>query len=98
MIDGHPPRRGLAIASLVLGILGLPTLGLVGVGALAGIVLGIVALVKASRAPGEYGGRGLAVAGIALSTISIVVMPFVLGIVAAIAIPSLLRARISANE
>lgn len=92
------PRRGFAIASLVLGILSLPTIGLVGVGAMTGIILGVVALVKASRAPAEYGGRGLAVAGIALSVLSIVVMPFLIGIVAAIAIPSLLRARISANE
>jgi len=91
-------RKGLAVASLVLGILSLPTFGLLFVGALAGIVLGIVALVKASREPAVYGGKGLAVAGIVLSGISIVVMPFFLGIVAAIAIPSLLRARISANE
>jgi len=100
MSDGRlgQPRRGFAIASLVLGVLSLPTLGLVGVGAIVGIILGIVALVKASRAPTEFGGRGLAVAGIALSALSIVVMPFVIGIVAAIAIPSLLRARVSANE
>ena len=92
------PRRGLAIASLILGILGLPTVGLVLIGAMLGIVLGVVALVKARNAPAEYGGKGMAVAGIALSVISIVVMPFVLGIIAAIAIPSLLRARVSANE
>jgi len=92
------PRRGFAVASLVLGILGLPTLGLVGVGGLLGIVFGIVAMVKASRSPREYGGKGMAVAGIALSVLSLVVMPFLLGIVAAVAIPSLLRARISANE
>jgi hypothetical protein len=82
----------------VLGILGLPTIGLLGVGAMAGIILGVVALVRARNAPAEYGGRGLAVAGIALAALSILVMPFVIGIVAAIAIPSLLRARISANE
>ena len=92
------PRRGFAIASLILGILGLPTVGLVLIGAMLGIVLGVVALVKARNAPAEYGGKGMAVAGIALCVISIVVMPFVLGIVAAIAIPSLLRARVSANE
>jgi len=91
------PRRGFAIASLVLGILGLPTIGLLGVGAMAGIILGVVALVKAGKAPAEYGGRGLAVAGIALSVISILLTP-VIGIIAAIAIPSLLRARVSANE
>ena len=92
------PRRGFAIASLILGILGLPTVGLVLIGAMLGIVLGVVALVKARNAPAEYGGKGMAIAGIALSVISIVVMPFVLGIVAAIAIPSFLRARVSANE
>jgi type IV pilus assembly protein PilA len=91
------PRRGFAIASLVLGILGLPTIGLLGVGAMAGIILGVVALVKAGKSPAEYGGRGLAVAGIALSVISILLTP-VIGILAAIAIPSLLRARVSANE
>jgi type IV pilus assembly protein PilA len=90
-------RKGFAVASLVLGILSLPTLGLLGVGAMTGVVLGVVGLVKANRSPTEYGGRGLAVAGIALSVVSIVAIPF-LGIVAAIAIPSLLRARIAANE
>jgi type II secretory pathway pseudopilin PulG len=92
------PRRGLAIASLVLGIVGLFTLGIVGIGALVGIVLGVVALVKAGREPAVYGGKGMAVAGIALCVLSVVVMPFILGIGAAIAIPSLLRARVSANE
>jgi type II secretory pathway pseudopilin PulG len=92
------PRRGFAIASLILGILGLPTVGLALVGAMLGIVLGVVGLVKARNAPTEYGGKGMAVAGIALSVISIVVMPFFLGIIAAIAIPSFLRARVSANE
>ncbi len=91
-------RQGLAIASLVLGILGLPTVGLLGVGALLGIVLGVVALVKAGREPSVYGGKGLAIAGIGASVLSILLMPFVLGVLAAIAIPSLLRARVSANE
>ena len=93
----RPPRRGFAIASLVLGILGLPTIGLFGIGAMVGIILGVIALVKAGRAPAEYGGRGMAVAGIALAVISILLTPFI-GIIAAIAIPSLLRARVSANE
>jgi type IV pilus assembly protein PilA len=92
------PRRGFAVASLVLGILSLPTIGLLGVGAMAAIVLGVVALVKARKAPEEYGGSGFAVAGILLAALSILVMPFIIGIVAAIAIPSLLRARVSANE
>jgi type IV pilus assembly protein PilA len=100
VVDAGPggPRRGLAITSLVLGILSIPTIGLVGVGAMLGIVLGVVALVKARNAPAEYGGKGLAVTGIALSALSVLVMPFVLGIIAAIVIPSVLRARVTANE
>jgi type IV pilus assembly protein PilA len=93
----RPGKKGFAVASLVLGVLGLPTAGLLGIGAMLGIVFGVVGLVRARNAPEEYGGKGLAVAGIALSVLSIAVAP-VLGIVAAIAIPSLLRARLSANE
>lgn len=96
--SGPPaPRRGMAMASLVLGLLSLPTLGLLGCGALLGIVLGALALVKANRAPQEYGGKGLAIAGIAASAVSFV-LAAVIGVIAAIAVPSLLRARISANE
>jgi type II secretory pathway pseudopilin PulG len=92
------PRQGLAIASLVIGILSLPTLGCLGVGALLSIVLGIVALTRASRSPAEYGGRGFAIGGIVASAISLMIAIPLGGIVAAIAIPSLLRARVSANE
>lgn len=92
------PRRGLAIASLVLGLLSLPTLGLLCVGAMASVALGVAALVKARREPAEYGGSAMAVAGVLLSVASIVMMPFVAGIVAAIAIPLYARAQATANE
>ncbi len=90
-------RKGLAIASLIIGLLSLPTLAGLGIGALTGIVLGIVALMKASQSPAEYGGKGMAIAGIVASALSFIAIP-VLGIIAAIAIPSLLRARVAANE
>jgi len=91
------PRKGLAIASLVLGILSVPTLGLLFVGACAGIGLGIAALMKAKQSPQEYGGKGMAIVGLVMSALSLLAIPFI-GIIAAIAIPSLLRARVSANE
>lgn len=90
-------RKGLAIASLVLGILSIPSAGLFGVGALVGIVLGIVALRRAKESPAEFGGRGLAIGGIITSAVSLVVA-IPLAIIAAIAIPSLMRARVAANE
>jgi hypothetical protein len=57
-------RKGLAIASLVLGIVGLLTFGLFGVGAILGLTLGGIAIWKATKQPAEYGGRGMAVAGV----------------------------------
>jgi type IV pilus assembly protein PilA len=92
------PRQGLAIASLVLGILSVPTLGCLGIGALVSIVLGIMAIVRAGRDPREYGGKGFAIGGIVAGALSLVIAIPLGGIVAAIAIPSLLRARVSANE
>ncbi len=90
-------RKGMAIASLVLGILSLLTFGCLGIGALVGLVLGFVAAHRAGSRPAEYGGRGIAIGGIITNAIGFVLVP-VAGIVAAIAIPSLLRARVAANE
>jgi type IV pilus assembly protein PilA len=88
----------MAITSLVLGILSIPTLGCLGIGALLSVVLGIVALTRANREPHVYGGKGLAIGGIAAGALSLLVALPLGGIVAAIAIPSFLRARVSANE
>ncbi len=66
----------MAILSLVLGILGFFTAGLAG---LIGIILGSVAIVGITRSAGRLGGHGLAIAGIALSTVSLVVGLLLLG-------------------
>lgn len=81
-------KSGLAIASMVLGLLGCFLTAPVG------LILGIVAVVKANRYPREYGGKGFAVAGIALNGLGLLALPIVL----AIAIPNLLAARRAANE
>ena len=66
MRDMPPPaaRKGLATASLVLGFLGLLTAGGCGVGAIAGLTLGVVALTRAGRDPAVDAGRDVAWAGI----------------------------------
>ena len=91
------PRQGLAIASLVLAVTSLPlAFCLIGIlTAPLAVVLGIVAVVRANRQPAEYGGRGLAIGGIAVGALCLL---FCIPVVAAIVIPSLLRARVSRNE
>jgi competence protein ComGC len=85
-------RQGLAIASMVLGILGLATSCLPVLGLVA-LILGVVALVKASRRPGEYGGQGFAIAGVCLGGVSLLLCVVVLPMMIAIMLPSLSRAR-----
>ncbi len=87
----------MAIVSLVLGILNLFTLGILGLGAVIGIVFAIVALIRINRHPTIYGGKELATAGLITSIISVVIIVPV-GIIAAIAIPNLLASRRAANE
>jgi type IV pilus assembly protein PilA len=90
-------RKGHAVASLVIGVLGLFTVGIALVGSLVGIVLGVVAMKKQGKEPAVYGGRGLAIAGVVLNLLApVMIVP--LGIVAAIAIPNLLASRRAANE
>ena len=90
-------KRSLAIWSLVIGILNLFTLGVLGIGAVLGITLAIIALSKANRYPAKYGGKGLATAGLVTSILSLVIV-VPIGIIAAIAIPNLLASRRAANE
>jgi len=91
------PKKGMAIAALVLGIIGFFTIGIIGIGAIIGTILACVAMSRAKREPWRYGGRSLAVAGLVLNILSLV--SFVpMGIVAAIAIPNLLASYRAANE
>ena len=87
-----PPCRtsGMAIASLVLGILGLCTC----VTALPGLILGIIALVQTSRNRECLRGQGLALAGTILSGIAVLLTPMF----AAILFPVFARARDKAQQ
>src|SRR5688572_25261713 len=87
-----PPQQqtnGMAIASLVFGIIGLIFPLIPG---LIGIILGIVGLNR-TKDP-RIGGKGLAIAGISVSAVSILLT----GCMISILLPSLNRARETANR
>jgi type II secretory pathway pseudopilin PulG len=87
---GEP--SGKATASLICGIFffvfPLPILA---------IIFGHLALSDIKKSGGRLLGHGRAVAGLVLGYMGVAAVPFIL-IIAAIAIPNLLRARIAANE
>jgi hypothetical protein len=75
-----PPDKiktsGLAIASLVLGILGIICCVFGFLADIPGLILGIIALKKIKAQPQLLGGKGLAIAGVVLSVIGIVLSIF----------------------
>ncbi|MGH9514995.1 MAG: DUF4190 domain-containing protein [Terriglobales bacterium] len=90
-----PPSQsktsGMAVASLVFGILNIFPLSVVA------IVLGHISLSRIKKSAGQIQGKGLAIAGLVLGYLGIAAIPLIL-IIAAIAIPNVLRAKIAANE
>ena len=89
---GEPPTSGKAIGSLICGLFGffLPA-------SIVAVVLGHLSLSEIRKSAGRLKGQGLATAGLVLGYMGIAFIPFFL-IIAAIAIPNLLRARMAANE
>ena len=81
-----------AIISLVCGLLFFVPLAFI-----AAIVFGHLGLSEIKKSAGRLKGEGIAIAGLVLGYVWIAGIPLFL-IVAAIAIPNLLRARMAANE
>jgi type II secretory pathway pseudopilin PulG len=65
--------------------------------AIMAIVLGHLSLSDIRKSAGRLQGQGIAVAGLVLGYLGVVMIPFIL-IIAAIAIPNFLRAKMAANE
>ncbi len=82
---------GKAIASLILGFFFflLPA-------AIVAVILGHMSLSEIRKSAGRLKGEGLAIGGLVLGYMGLAVIPVL--IIAAIAIPNLLRARSTANE
>ena len=92
LLTGPPETSGKAIASLVCGLLFFIPFAFV-----VAIVFGHLALSEIRQSAGRLRGDGMALAGLILGYLWIAGIPIIL-ILAAIAIPNLLRARIAANE
>jgi prepilin-type processing-associated H-X9-DG protein len=89
--SGRPaPTSGLATTSVVLGILGLFSFGLL---ALAGLMMGIVSLGQIDRSTGRLQGRGVAIGGIVVSALTLALMFVLVPISAAILFPVFAQAR-----
>ena len=81
---------GLAVASLVCGVLGF-----CGITALAGLILGIMSLVRINQSGGRLSGKGVAIAGICVSGfMMLMAIPFM----AALTLPALSRAKEKAQR
>ena len=90
-------QKGLAIFALILGIVSFLSFSLFLVGAIVGIVVSTKAMGRVRREPWQYGGRGMAIAGLVLSIVSLTsVVPILL--IAAISIPNLMASYRAANE
>jgi type IV pilus assembly protein PilA len=83
---------GKAVASLILSFFSLFFIP----GVIA-VVLGHLAYSEIKKSAGQLKGQGVAIAGLILGYLGIAAIPFLL-IIAAIAIPNLLKARMAANE
>ena len=89
----QPQTDGKAVASLVLGISSLALCLNIFTG-IPAIILGHISRSNIRKSMGRLTGDGMALAGLIMGYISIAFIPFM----AAIIIPNLIRARISANE
>jgi type IV pilus assembly protein PilA len=83
---------GKAIGSLITGVCGL----LLFPAAIAAIILGHISRSEIRKSNGRLQGAGMAITGLIFGYLVIAFIPIL--IIAAIAIPNLLRARIAANE
>lgn len=81
------PRSGMAIASLVFGILSM--VGCPIIASLPAIILGHIAHSRNRRSPHEYGGGGLATAGFVLGYVSFITVPILAGLL----LPALAKAK-----
>jgi hypothetical protein len=82
-------KKGMAIASLVLGVLSL--CGCLVITGLPAIILGHIAHNRARKSPGQYGGAGMAIAGFIMGYLGLAVT--LLLVPAGLILPALAKAK-----
>jgi type II secretion system protein G len=95
MTEEQKRTVGVAVASLVLGILGFVLLG--PLGAIPAVICGHIAKSKIKRDPEHLTGDGMALAGLIMGYVQIGLMVVMVPLMAAIAIPSFVKARSQAQ-
>src|SRR5438874_724567 len=65
-LEASGTSNGFCVASLVLGIIGIPAFCAAGIPAVLAIVFGIIGYNQVSKSGAEGGGKGMAIAGIGL--------------------------------
>ncbi len=94
-IPAQPKTSGLAIWSLILGILSLTCFWLLT--AIPAVICGHVAYSRIKRSAGALSGNGLALGGLITGYLSIAFSIFFIPMMAAIAIPNFVKARTTAQ-
>jgi len=88
-----PKASGLAIASLVCGLLGFVTAGLSGI---AAVITGHMALSAIRKANGALAGRGMSIAGLITGYLTILILP--IAILAGLALPVIMKNKMMAER
>ena len=95
-VPSQPKNCGLAIWSLVLGILSLTCFYIFT--AIPAVICGHTALSRIKRSGGALTGDGLAIGGLVTGYLGIALSIFLIPLLAAIAIPNFVRARNTAQK
>lgn len=88
-----PQTSGLAIGSMICGILGFLTAGLTG---LPAVILGHIGLSQIKKSGGALAGGGFAVTGLITGYMTVVILP--IAVIAGLAAPVILRTQAKADQ
>ena len=92
MLSHRPPAQGLAIGSLVLGLLSF--VGCSFITGVPAIIMGHIAHNRSRKAPQQFGGGGLAIAGFVMGYLSLALVPVLAGLL----LPALAQAKYKAQQ